>query len=476
MRLNILMPIMIFMTRYYNNCRTNNRINSVPKHLTTIFRFSLFALLTFFISSCEKGILKMGNDLLPADDFVSVKSIDTLSVFSYTMFDDSVRTDNPTKSYLGENYDPYFGTTTAGFVSQLRLNSQWDEVPITVDSVKLYLHILTTSGLQTGVHKLRLTEIADQIYTDSAYYSSNTRTPVRSAGYEITDIVLPVLRTDTINDIELTLPGNGIDFGNHLFRNPAMLFHSNTTPDFRSYFKGLYFQMDPTNEPLLLSLTLVSDLTNYYNYFVLFGHAADGTVKEYSFILDAQKTNAAFNKYAHDYTTATLGDKMAHRNTTYRDTLSYLQSLDGVYTRVSLPGLQKLKNDATFIKYAINKARLIVPFKFTPTATDDYITKTLPASLRLRYRTSTGVKIDVPDYTMGGSYDSYHDFFDGYIDTVAMVYRFNIPAFVQGYLQDATNSVKPELDIYQGAGLKNVVLKANKNNTPVKFEFTYTKF
>ena len=405
------MPIMIFMTRYYNNCRTNNRINSVPKQLTTIFRLTIFTLLTVFISSCEKGILKMGSDVLPSSDFVTVKSIDTLSVFSYTMFDDSVRTDNPTKSYLGENYDPYFGTTTAGFVSQLRLNAAWDEVPVTVDSVKLYLHILTTSGIQTSAHKLRLTEIADQIYTDSAYYSSNTRTPVRSAGYEISDIVLPALRTDTVNDVVLTLPGNGIDFGNHLFRNPAMLFHSNTTPDFRSYFKGFYFQMDPSSDPLLLSLSLVSDLTSYYNYFVLYGHAADGTVKEYSFILDAQKTNAAFNKYGHDYSTATLGDKMAHRNTTYRDTLSYLQSLDGVYTRVSLPGLQKLKNDATFVRYAINKARLIVPVKFTPTATDRYISKTLPASLRLRYRTSTGVKIDVPDYTMGGSYDQFHDFF-----------------------------------------------------------------
>jgi hypothetical protein len=470
------MPIMIFMTRYYNNCRTNNRINSVSKYLLSLSRLTFFALITVFASSCEKGVLKMGNDLLPSDDFVSVKSIDTLSVFSYTMFDDSVRTDSPAKSYLGEAYDPYFGTTTAGFVSQLRLNAKWDGTPITVDSVKLYLHLLTATGQQVSQHKLRLTEIADELSVDSAYYSSDTRTPVRSAGYVISDIILPTLRTDTINDIELTLPGNGIDFGNHLIRDTAMLFHSNTVPDFRSYFKGFYFQLEPTTDPLLLSLTLVSDQTSYYNYFVLFGHDAAGTVKQYSFILDAQKTNASFNKYYHDYSTATLGDKMAHRNTTYKDTLSYLQSLDGVYTRVSLPGLQKLKNDATFIKYAINKARLIVPFKFTPTATDVYITKTLPASLRLRYRTSSGVKIDVPDYTMGGSYDQYHNFFDGYIDTVAMVYRFNIPAFVQGYLQDASNSVKPELDIYQGSGLKNVVLKANKNTTPVKFEFTYTKF
>ena len=71
---------------------------------------------------------------------------------------------------------------------------------------------------------------------------------------------------------------------------------------------------------------------------------------------------------------------------------------------------------------------------------------------------------------------SFTIFFDGYLDSTAMAYKFNIPAFVQGYLQDASNSVKPELDIYQGTGLKNVVLKANKNNTPVKFEFTYTKF
>ena len=50
-----------------------------------------------------------------------------------------------------------------------------------------------------------------------------------------------------------------------------------------------------------------------------------------------------------------------HINDGYRDTLSYLQSLNGVYTKIILPGLEKMKNDPSFGKIAVNKARLTVP-------------------------------------------------------------------------------------------------------------------
>ena len=78
-------------------------------------------------------------------------------------------------------------------------------------------------------------------YNDSAYYSN---TPLHTYRIlRLPDIKLPVLRTDTINDIEFTLPGT--DFGNYIIRDTSMLFYSNSIPDFRSYFKGLYFQMNP---------------------------------------------------------------------------------------------------------------------------------------------------------------------------------------------------------------------------------------
>ena len=91
--------------------------------------------------------------------------------------------------------------------------------------------------------------------------------------------------------------------------------------------------------------------------------------------------------------------KWIHRNTTYKDTLSYLQSLNGVYTKIALPGLEDIKKDPSFDKIAVNKARLIIPVYFNPTATDQYISKTYPLNLRLRYKANTGLRYDVPDYT-----------------------------------------------------------------------------
>jgi len=468
------MPIMIFMTRYYNRTRHSRRLVSVSQNLIKIFRLTLFVLIAVFVASCEKGLLKVGGDILPNGDFVAIKSIDTLSVFSYTMFNDSARSDLPSISYLGIDYDPYFGSSTAGFVSQIRLGSPWDTAAFTVDSMKLVLHILTVKGTSSDVlHSISFYEIANQIYPDSAYYPN---TPIPTTGFQVTNVVLPKLRTDTINDIELPLPENGVPFGKYLTRDVSKLFYNNNTPDFRAYFRGLYFQMDPSTDPFLISLSLLSDQTTYYNYFALFGHDTNGATVEYTFNLDAKNTNASFNVFSHDYSTATLGSKMIHLNTTYRDTVSYLQSLNGVYTQLALPGLRDIKNDISFGKVAINRAKLIVPVYFTATSDHPYISKAVPARLLLRYRSKTGLRYNVPDFSLAPTIDTNHDFFDGRLDTVAHVYNFNIPAFVQTYLEDATNSVEPELEIYQGAGTNNAILGANKGKLPVKFEFTYTKF
>ena len=188
--------------------------------------------------------------MLPASDLVSISAIDTLQPISYLRYDDSVRTDNPEISYLGQEYSPYFGTTTAGFVTQIRLNPAWDGLPFTVDSMKLILHILSVKGDQSDAsHSISLYEISNQIYTDSAYYST---TPVPLTGFKVANISLPVLNPDTINDIVLKLPGNGVDLGTYLTRDTSQLFYNNNIPDFRSFFKGFYFQMDPSSDPLLV--------------------------------------------------------------------------------------------------------------------------------------------------------------------------------------------------------------------------------
>jgi hypothetical protein len=314
-------------------------------------------------------------------------------------------------------------------------------------------------------HTLRLTEIAEQLYTDSEYYSDKQ---VDTTDFGIS-VALPVLEPDTINDIVLNVDTL---FGKYLTRDTTKLFYSNTKPDFKSFFKGLYFRISSSSDPLLVSLSLASPTTmgDYSNYFVLFMHDNAGNSKNFYFILDAINRNASFNKFAHDFNTASSEKRIKHINDGYRDTLSYLQYLNGVYTKIVLPGLASLKNDPAYKNIAINKARLTVPVYLDG---DHFKATTIPSQLVLRYKTESGSKYLVPDFSIE---ETYHSFFDGRIDTTAKVYNFNIPAFVQKYLEDATGEIKPELEIYQGAGTWNVILKANNSKTPVKFDFTYTKF
>jgi|WetSurMetagenome_2_1015567.scaffolds.fasta_scaffold02391_2 hypothetical protein len=470
MRPNILMPIMIFMTRYYHSSKIPRRSLSVSHFLLNLFPLSLFALVGLLMSSCEEGPTKIGIGLLPEGDFVNIKSTDTLSVWSYTMFDDSVRTDKPYYGYLGHINDPYFGTTTAEFVTQIRLKPAWDDLPFTIDSVRLYLRLLDVKGSAGVTHTLKLSEIAEQIYPDSAYYSS---TPVPLTGYEITNIEIPVLKPDTINEIILKLP---IEFGNYLTRDTSKLFYHSIKPDFRSYFKGLYFQMSSGPDPMLISLYLGQpgssnkDHLSSQNSIVIYLHDADNLIKSYAFVLDANNINASFDRFLHDYSSATPGKKIEHINDGYRDTLTYLQSLNGVYTKIIFPGLETLKNDPSFDHIAVNKARLTVPVHFDG---DIYKASQFPTNLRLRYKVKNKSKYDVPDYSI----DDYNSFFDGTLDSTNNVYNFNIAAFVQGYFEDATDNVKPELEIFQApTGIKNAIFKANASKSPVKFEFTYTTF
>ena len=157
------------------------------------------------------------------------------------MYDDSVRTDLPSTSYLGQIYDPYFGSTNAGFVTQIRLSNKWDGLPFTTDSVKLYLYLTGVKGVRSDViHTLNISEIDDEIYVNTPYYSG---TKVNTNGFKMTGIPLPAFPVDTT--IEISLPGNGVEFGKYLTRDTLKLFYNNNLPDFRAYFKGLYFQMEP---------------------------------------------------------------------------------------------------------------------------------------------------------------------------------------------------------------------------------------
>jgi len=459
------------MTRFYHNTPNSRGSKKVPIKYFKIIP-AIFFLAGLFIFSCEEDPTIIGKELLPATDFVSIESTDTISPVSFTMYDDSISTENPSTSFLGQTWDPYFGTTTAGFVTQLRLKEDWDGKAWIVDSIKLMLQ-LAVSGGKEGTHTLSIYKIAKDLSLTDKYYST-TKVPL--SGFRM-DIPLPAMAADSTNSISIKLPD--LSLADTLLADTSKLFHSNKVPDFRSYFKGLYFKLTSTGEPMMTFLSLAHSgstdgyliIDRYYsNFFVIFLHDSAGNTKEYYLILDAVNRNASFNLFNHDFTTADPEKRIQHYNSTaYRDTLTYLQSLNGVYTRIILPGLAEIKKSGNLKNIAVNKARLTIPFY---SDNNLYKVSEAPGFLYLRYRSADGTKPIVPDFNV----DESHYFYDGLVDTTKRVYNFNIATFVQRYLEDETSNILPELELVQGTGTNNLILRANSNSKPLTFDFTYTRF
>ena len=461
---NILMPIMIFMTRFYHS--SVPRCRSFSEKLLHITSLALLSGILFLTGSCEEDATTIGENILPESDLVSIFSTDTIRVTSYTMYNDSIRSDSPANSYLGQIYDPYFGTTTAEFVSQMRLYPSWDYDVFTIDSIKLFFSFTNVTGNTNAGHILRLSEISEQIYPDSVYYSNKS---VPLTGYSL-DLRLPELQADTVNNLVLTVPPES-GFGAYITRNPSMLFHDNSIPDFVSYFKGFYFQLIPAGDPAFIttSVAQADQLGLYDNYFVLYLHDGNDVQSEFLLVFDSFGKGASFNLYKHDYTTGEPGKRFDdHINKDVPDTLTYLQGLNGVFTRIMFKSLRSIKNNPSLKGISVNKARLVYPYWNDETNHD---LADLPSQLLMRFTDNTGTRYYVQDYAPNSS------FFDGTIDTVAGVYNFNLGKFVQSYLDDNENKIEPEIDLFiQSNSSQNVIMRANASSKPVKFEFTYTKF
>lgn len=92
------------------------------------------------LSSCEEQS-SIGVEVLPAGDLLSVRSVVQKNMKSFTFSEDSIRTDEASKSLLGSFTDSLFGNTTVGFATQFRLYDfpDFGKNP-RADSVKLYLY------------------------------------------------------------------------------------------------------------------------------------------------------------------------------------------------------------------------------------------------------------------------------------------------------------------------------------------------
>jgi hypothetical protein len=458
------MPIMIFMTSYYPEKRENKRTVSVlrTKYLLII---SFLVTAAFFLSSCEEKSTLIGIGILPPGDFTSTNATDTISVFSYTYSIDSVLSSNKTTySYLGGLYDPYFGTTTTGFVGQLRILKKFEETSsIIIDSVKLAMTISGAKGVLGTQQEISIYEIDELLYPDSSYYSN--RDP--HASKHLATELLPIVKKDSAQTLYINLP---VSVGQYLMRDPSQLQQDTLENDFRSFFNGIYCQMGPytgtgpffkgadTDSLMVLVLTFLQG-----NFLITVYYHTSSSISELYYDFTVNPNSARYNLFSHDFNTAEPDKRISHVNDNVQDTLSYLQGFNGVYTRIRIPALDSLKK---MMPISVNKARLTIPVYLDG---ETYTAATVPTNIYMNYVGTDGKKYVVPDYSISP------DFFNGSFSSTTKKYTFNLAAFTQYYLEGKIKS--PELNLYFPEGqYKNVILKANHSTTPLKFEFTYTRY
>jgi hypothetical protein len=468
MKTHILMPIMISMTRYYHNFKLNSILPVIIFRIHKIIFILSVITIAAIAGSCEEDPTTIGKGLFPGSDFVTVKSVDTLSVFGYTGYDSHVKSNKIYYSYLGELSDPYFGVTTSDIVTQLQLLDKWrGGGPLAVDSVRFFMTVTSFEGSVSSPQYISLSESTDDLSEDAIYYSdNNVHAGPAYGGLDFGTFPLPVenLKEDTASLLVCTLPNF---VGEYLMRDTSKLFlsgwdilsNNDAVPDFKSFFKGLYIKLEDSPNPLFLT-TVLSAESPGAGIYVYYHNIGNDTAKVFPFWIN--QNCVAFNRFTHSSGTGLPGKDIV--NKPVKDTVSYLQNYEGVYTRIEIPGLKGLKS---LIPIAVNKARIRIPVYFD--ADSLYKPSSLPTQIYARYKTAAGIKDTIPDYDLSVSY------MGGRFDSDSSEYVFNIAVFTQLYLEGSIPD--PVLELFLPEGTRNnVILKMNKNANPAKMEFTYTKF
>ncbi|MFZ4400091.1 MAG: DUF4270 family protein [Bacteroidales bacterium] len=385
--------------------------------LFSLKNFALLFLLGFMIvlSSCQEEPDLIGMSLQSQNERFGVLFSDTSSIIAYSVFDDSLRTDNYSASLLGTFNDPVFGTTTANIFTQVRLSTLNPSfTSASFDSLVLYLPYSGSYQIDPatmGDLQLKVYEVTDKMYIDSVYYSdrklndnglelaNKTFTPKPTDSVTINGVKYPAILQIKLN----TTAAN--DLANKLLTAGTSLANNDV---FTAMFKGITIKSIPLtsqeNKGSVLYFNLLSTLAKMTLYYK---KAATDTVStQYDFVFnDKAPKYTQFVHYDYKGLNATLAAEDSLKKqlgvTGYIKDISlgqqklYLQSMGGVKVNFKFP---YLRNWTKGQKIVINEATLVIK-------NIDPNEKAVPPSmLTILNRTGDGKTAFLPDIFEGSSF------------------------------------------------------------------------
>lgn len=328
-----------------------------------VFGFSATFLLVLFITAgCKKKDSNLGINTIDPNELLNSTQIDTFSLTTFSIKEDSVISDNPAYAVLGSYNDPKFGTFKGSFYTQFRLsgtNPNFGDIStITIDSLILGLEYAGYYGSFTS-QTLEIFEMTESIYIDSTYYSFSTK------NHSVTNLVETGFETFTPDPNGITVIGvDTVDTQLRIRLNTALAQQfiteaasgSNTfasNDNFLNYFKGLHVKVNNGIQSSGTGGAFYFDLNDALSKMTIY-YTQDLIQKRYDFLINSECA---------DFNHVDVNNTGTNVQTVINDTISgqseyYAQAFNS-RAIIDIPGIENIPKNAV-----IHKAELILPIQY----------------------------------------------------------------------------------------------------------------
>lgn len=444
---------------------TQLKLSNTRKALLLSVIFSI----TFI--SCKKE-----GELFPEfnDENLTIHFTDTFTITTSVVKDDSIRTDISGANLLGIYNDSLMGLASSSIFTEITLagtNVSFGNNAV-LDSAILSLKYLNAASFYGNINtpmSINVFQLTEQL-NKNEYYSnedlSANLTPLGSKTFIplTNDSTKIIINGDTVklapqvrirlddafgqSIIDLGKNSNSIT-NNQILKNLVNGFHitPTSTVNNSTLLKGegaiITFDMNSS----------ISTLTLYY-------HNDTESNKSYSFLINSESKK--YNRFKHNYANTDVENHLAGSG--FDTTITYVQAMGGVKTKLIIPNIKKLVNEGNII---INKAELVFTIKEGSDITLNAIENMVLAGIN-----SSGSPTFLIDYFEGANY------FGGTLDNNTKTYRFNISR----HLQDLIQNNKEDYGLYllpSGSAVnanRSIINSFKHPSNKIKLNITYSKY
>lgn len=455
----------------------------------------VFLASAILMMNCTRPEQDLGLDLQDSDRLLEALSVDTFTVRTYTLPEDSIRSDKFNPGMLGAYVDPIFGFAKAEHITELRM-SEAEHIfvapnttlsDIVIDSLVLSLSFFSNVPIATasagvgnfGPQYFKVHELLETLSIDGEYYH---RRPVI---FDEEDMVLPGQNFITPRPFD-TLTINGVLAHPQLriplktdFAQRIINFNGGTglnQVEFLTLTNGLYLTVDETQfnpyaSGIIYFNTFERDRTRARSTMtVYYRNTALGDTLSFDFLI--RDNSGKFGRFTHGHE---LGAESLQaqvlqgiRDQGQRDL--YIQAMGGTKIRLELPYIDALRE---LPNQAMNRAVLTLPVR-----AESIGDIPPPANLLIFGIRDDGSLFLLPDQLEGET-----AFIGGFYDPEKSEYQFRITRYLQQVISD--NREFNGFEIVSGSAAfsaRRVVINGPEYPDPAspsenaKLQIIFTKF